>query len=159
SARPRRGPLGDAGSPRVPRVRLEPPAVIVRFGLEEVPEVLGEAGIASPFAIGSERWLALGLPHIAWWAEGPSDRVGVPAGADGILAIGGGSAIDTGKAASASSGLPLVSVPTTYSGAEWTAFFGIRSPDRRMQGGGAGARPVGVVYDVTLTLDLPRDVT
>jgi len=133
--------------------------VIVRFGLEDVPEVLGEAGIGSPFAIGSERWMSLDVPHIAWWGEVPSDRVEVPAGADGILAIGGGSAIDTGKAASASSGLPLVSVPTTYSGAEWTAFFGIRSPDRRMQGGGAGARPVGVVYDVTLTLDLPRDVT
>src|SRR3712207_7353043 len=43
------------------------------------------------------------------------------------------SAIDTAKAASASSGLPLVSVPTTYSGAEWTAFFGVRDPDRRSE--------------------------
>ena len=63
------------------------------------------------------------------------------AGADGILAVGGGSAIDTGKAASAQTGLPLVSVPTTYSGAEWTTFYGIRSPDRRIQGGGGGAHP------------------
>ena len=46
-------------------------------------------------------------------------------------------------------------VPTTYSGAEWTTFYGIRSPDRRMQGGGAGAHPVALVYDVDLTLDLP----
>ena len=41
-------------------------------------------------------------------------------------------AIDTAKAASAASGLPLVSVPTTYSGAEWTRFFGVRDPDRRL---------------------------
>jgi maleylacetate reductase len=80
----------------------------------------------------------------------------VPALADGVLAVGGGSAIDTGKHASAASGLPVVHVPTTYSGAEWTTFYGIRSPDRRMAGGGAGARPVGILYDVDLTLGLPR---
>ena len=50
-------------------------------------------------------------------------------------------------------------VPTTYSGAEWTTFYGVRSPDRVMRGGGAGAHPVAIVYDVDLTLDLPRDQT
>ena len=50
----------------------------------------------------------------------------MPGEADGILAVGGGSAIDTGKHASAASGLPVVSVPTTYSGAEWTTFYGVR---------------------------------
>jgi alcohol dehydrogenase class IV len=34
---------------------------------------------------------------------------------DSLLAIGGGSAIDTAKNASSQTGLPLVSVPTTYS--------------------------------------------
>ena len=79
----------------------------------------------------------------------------MPAEADGILAVGGGSAIDTGKYASAQSGLPVVHVPTTYSGAEWTTHYGIRTPDRRIQGGGGGANPVAIVYDVELTLDLP----
>ena len=50
----------------------------------------------------------------------------VTGNADGILAIGGGSAIDTAKHASAQSGKPAVHVPTTYSGAEWTTFYGIR---------------------------------
>ena len=133
--------------------------MIVRLGLRWLPEVLAEAGIERPFVIASERWRTLDLPHVAWWSEVPSERVEVDAGADGVLAVGGGSAIDTGKAASAATGLPLVSVPTTYSGAEWTTFFGVRSPDRVMRGGGAGAHPVGIVYDVELTLDLPREVS
>jgi maleylacetate reductase len=133
--------------------------VIVRWGLDELHSVLAEAGIERPMVIASARWKILDLPHVEWWAEVPSHRVEVPAAADGLLAVGGGSAIDTGKFASARTGKPVVHVPTTYSGAEWTTFYGIRSPDRIMQGGGAGARPVGIVYDVGLTLDLPRDVT
>jgi maleylacetate reductase len=129
--------------------------LIVRFGLAALPEVLTDAQIERPFVIAGERWRHLDLPHIAWWTEVPSDRAEVPTDADGILAVGGGSAIDTGKAASAQSGLPLVSVPTTYSGAEWTTFYGIRTPDRRIQGGGSGAHPAAIVYDVDLTLDLP----
>jgi alcohol dehydrogenase class IV len=69
--------------------------------------------------------------------------------------VGGGSAIDTAKAASSASGLPVVSVPTTYSGAEWAPTFGIRTPERRIVGGGGGARLAGIVYEVELTLDLP----
>jgi len=133
--------------------------VIVRWSLAELPAVLAEVGIERPFLIASERWKKLDLPHVQWWAEVPSHRLEVPAVADGILAVGGGSAIDLGKYASAESGKPVVHVPTTYSGAEWTTFYGIRSPDRVMQGGGAGAHPVAIVYDVDLTLDLPPDVT
>ena len=66
---------------------------------------------------------------------------------------------DTAKAASAATGLPLVSVPTTYSGAEWTEFFGVRDPDRKMRGGGAGANLHAIVYEPKLTLDLPRAPT
>ncbi len=133
--------------------------MIVRWSLEDLPAVLAEVGIERPFLIASPRWKKLDLPHVEWWAEVPSHRLEVPGVADGILAVGGGSAIDTGKFASAQSGKPVVHVPTTYSGAEWTTFYGIRSPDRVIQGGGAGAHPVALVYDVDLTLDLPREVT
>ena len=133
--------------------------MIVRWGIGELGETLAGAGIARPLVIASERWRTLGVPHVAWWSEVPSVHVDVPAEADGILAIGGGSALDTGKHTSAETGLPVVHVPTTYSGAEWTTFYGVRSPDRVMRGGGAGARPVAIVYDVDLTLDLPRDQT
>jgi len=133
--------------------------MIVRWSIADLPDVLAEVGIERPFVIASPRWKNFDLPHVGWWTEVPSHRLQVPAVADGILAIGGGSAIDTGKYASAQTEKPVVHVPTTYSGAEWTTFYGIRSPDRVIQGGGAGARPVAIVYDVDLALDLPREVT
>jgi maleylacetate reductase len=133
--------------------------VIVRFGLAELAPLLDEVGIRTPFLIASDRWRQLDLPCLERWTEVPSERVVVPAAADGIVAVGGGSAIDTAKFASARSEKPVVHVPTTYSGAEWTTTYGIRSPDRRLQGGGGGARPVGIVYDVDLTLDLPASTS
>jgi maleylacetate reductase len=135
--------------------------VIVRWGLAALRPLLAELGIERPFLIASERWSGLDVPSADHWDEVPSDRVPEAAaateGSDGVLAIGGGSAIDLAKAVSAATGLPVVSVPTTYSGAEWTTFFGVRDADRRMKGGGAGAHLGGIVYEPELTLGLSRD--
>jgi maleylacetate reductase len=133
--------------------------VIVRWGLGELPGLLAELGIERAFLVASRRWNGLELPAAARWDEIPSHRIEVPEGVDGLLAVGGGSAIDTAKAASAGSGLPQVSVPTTYSGSEWSTFYGVRDPDRRMRGGGGGARLAGIVYEPELTLGLDRETT
>ena len=139
--------------------------MIVRRSLAELPTLLEELGVRRPFLIASERWsrLELGVDPAGRWTEVPTDRISEIAqearGADSLLAVGGGSAIDLVKAVSAETALPLVSVPTTYSGAEWTPFYGIRDPDKRMKGGGAGAHLAGIVYDSELTLDLPRPET
>jgi len=132
--------------------------VLVRWSLGELPAVLAELGVERPFLVASERW-SLDLPTIGRWSEVPSPDVPVPRAADSLLAVGGGSAIDTAKNASSQTGLPLVSVPTTYSGAEWTPGFGVRTPDRKMVGGGGGANLAAIVYEVALTLELPLDVT
>jgi maleylacetate reductase len=136
--------------------------VIVRWGLGELGDVLAEIGAARPFFVASPRWNAP-VEVSGAWREVPShriqDAVASAARADSILAVGGGSSIDLAKAISAETGLPLVSVPTTYSGAEWTPSFGIRDRDRLMKGGGSGARLAGIVYDPELTLGLPRPQT
>jgi maleylacetate reductase len=135
--------------------------VIVRWGLGELPEVLRELGIEGPFLIASERWSKLDLPAAGRWSDVPSDQVDEIAlaarDADGLLVVGGGSAIDLGKAVSVATGLPVVSVPTTYSGSEWADNFGIRDGARRMQGGGSGANLAGIVYEPELTLELPLE--
>jgi maleylacetate reductase len=137
--------------------------VIVRWGLAELPGVLRELEIQRPFLIASERWSELDLPAVGRWSEVPSDRIdevtAAAGDADGLLVVGGGSAIDLAKAASAAAALPVVSVPTTYSGAEWADSFGIRDNERRMQGGGSGAILAGIVYEPELTLELPKGVS
>ena len=136
--------------------------MIVRWGLEELPGLLGELGIERPFLVASPRWPAP-VEVAGTWTEVPSDRiqdaVASAGAANGILALGGGSAIDLAKAISVETGLPLVSVPTTYSGAEWTPSFGIRDHDKLMRGGGSGANLAGIVYEPKLTLDLPAPET
>ena len=139
--------------------------MIVRWGLDTLAPVLEELGSERPFLVASERWSRLELPvePAGPWTEVPSDRIdeatAAAKDADAVVAIGGGSAIDLGKAISAAGGLPLVSVPTTYAGAEWTPYFGVRDPDRRMRGGGSGAHLAGIVYDVDLVGGLPLAVT
>src|SRR5213079_2961979 len=75
--------------------------------------------------------------------------------ADCCIAIGGGSTIGFGKAIALSSSLPVVAVPTTYSGSEMTTIWGISEGGAKKTGRDVKVLPKAVVYDPSLTLDLP----
>jgi alcohol dehydrogenase class IV len=138
--------------------------MIVRWGLGEYDGLLAEVGAERPLLVTTPRWTGLGLRAAAVFdgvrEHAPSGTVEAAteaaAGMDGLVAVGGGSAIDTAKAVSAATGLPVVSVPTTYSGAEWTRGFGFRDEATRTKRGGGGARIEGILYEPELTLGLPR---
>jgi maleylacetate reductase len=129
--------------------------VIVRWGLGELEDILGGR---RAFLLATERWDAP-VQVDGRWSGLPTDAAIDVGDAEVLLAIGGGSTIDTAKRVSADTGLPLVSVPTTYSGSEWPTYFGVRDAQRRMRGGGGGAHNEAIVYDVELTLGMPKDVT
>jgi maleylacetate reductase len=129
--------------------------VIVRWGLDQLPEVLEGR---RTFLLATQRWDDP-VPVVGRWSELPTDEQIDVGDAQVLLSLGGGSTIDTAKRVSAERGLPLVSVPTTYGGSEWTAFYGIRDRERRRHGAGGGAQLEAIVYEVGLTLDLPREVT
>lgn len=96
-------------------------------------------------------------------------------GVDMVVSFGGGSCADLGKAVcffmeheagmpgSSHIDRPLVphlSIPTTYSGAELTPFFGMTDPATRQKQGAGGptSAPLVAIYDPHLTLSMPPRV-
>jgi maleylacetate reductase len=97
-------------------------------------------------------------------------------GIDGVVSFGGGSCADLGKAVcfflDQESGAPgssyadtasikHVAIPTTYSGAELTGFFGMTDEAARSKSGAGGPTivPIAAVYDPDLTRSTPARVS
>jgi alcohol dehydrogenase class IV len=79
-------------------------------------------------------------------------------GADACLAVGGGSTIGLAKAIALTSGLPVVALPTTYSGSEMTPIYGLTERGQKRTGRDPRVLPRVVVYDPLLTRSLPARV-
>lgn len=77
------------------------------------------------------------------------------AGVDGIVSLGGGSTIGLGKAIALRTGLPQITVPTTYAGSEMTPILGETDAGRKVTQRQPVIQPRAVIYDVDLTLSLP----
>jgi maleylacetate reductase len=80
-------------------------------------------------------------------------------GADGLIAVGGGSAIGLAKIMARDTGLKILAVPTTYSGSEATPIWGTSEGERKTTGRDMKVVPRTVIYDPELTLSLPPAVT
>jgi maleylacetate reductase len=77
------------------------------------------------------------------------------AGADCIVAVGGGSTVGLGKAIALESSLPIIAVPTTYAGSEMTPIYGITEAGLKKTGRDIRVLPRTVIYDPELTVGLP----
>lgn len=137
------------------------PAEAERLGLRRLLVVSGARGADTARAVTD----ALGGACVGLHAEA---RMHVPAevadravemaraaGADGCVAVGGGSAIGLGKVIALRTGMPVIAVPSTYSGSEMTPVWGLTEHGAKRTGRDPSVLPRSVVYDPELTLSLP----
>ena len=78
------------------------------------------------------------------------------AGADCLVAVGGGAATGLCKGIAYESGLPIIAVPTTYSGSEMTGFCGMTIDGVKRMHESLAMRPATVVYDAELSRSCRR---
>ena len=78
--------------------------------------------------------------------------------ADACITLGGGSTIGLAKAIALQTGLPIVAVPTTYSGSEMTPVWGTTKDRIKTTGRDLKVLPKAVIYDPELTYELPANV-
>jgi maleylacetate reductase len=119
---------------------------------------LGEraAALLGELAVGLYAGAVMHVPTEAARAGAEEARA---QGADCTVAIGGGSTVGLGKAIALELGLPVVAVPTTYSGSEMTPIWGLTDGGIKRTGRDARVLPRLVLYDPELTLGLPPSVS
>jgi maleylacetate reductase len=164
----------------VTRFTFDNPPGRVVFGagsLAALPEEIARLGLKRALLIstpGRNTWLdsvgaSLGqsfagkfdraMPHVPQDIADQAKSAAQSTRAECLIALGGGSAIGVAKAVALELELPIVAVPTTYSGSEMTPIYGITRNGSKETGRSSQVRPILVVYDPDLTLDLPARVT
>ncbi|MFJ2827887.1 maleylacetate reductase [Streptomyces sp. NPDC087263] len=141
------------------------PGEVARLGLHRVLVVCGSRGsevaraVADALGDSCAGLHAEARMHVPVAVADRAVEVARALGADGCVAVGGGSSIGLGKAIALRTGLPLIAVPSTYSGSEMTPVWGLTEHGAKRTGRDAVVQPRSVVYDPELTLGLPVPLT
>jgi maleylacetate reductase len=117
---------------------------------EELAAALGDARAATILGV---------REHVPAETADEARRRAAESGADVVVALGGGSAIGLAKAIALTARLPILAVPTTYSGSECTRIWGISAGGRKQTGSDPVVAPRTIVYDPDLTHGLPPATT
>jgi maleylacetate reductase len=78
---------------------------------------------------------------------------------DVLVSVGGGSTTGLAKAIALTTGRPIIAVPTTYAGSEATPVWGLTEGAKKTTGIDQRVLPKVIVYDATLTMSLPVDMS
>lgn len=79
--------------------------------------------------------------------------------ADCYISLGGGSTVGLGKALTIRTGVPHITIPTTYAGSEATPILGETVNNLKTTRSDPKILPTTIIYDVDLTLSLPAQLT
>ncbi|QNP61757.1 maleylacetate reductase [Streptomyces genisteinicus] len=148
-----------------PGARHRVPAEAERLGARRVLLVAAPsaAGAADELAraFGPRLAARFGRPavHTPVAVTDEAARSAGAAGADCVVAVGGGSAVGLAKALSARTGMPQIAVPTTYAGSEVTPVLGETENGVKTTRRDPAVVPGTVVYDPELTLGMPAELT
>jgi maleylacetate reductase len=138
--------------------------ICAKAGMTRVMAVAGRSadGVAGqlPALLGQRylgRWSDV-PPHV------PAHQANLAVGsaqethADGVVAIGGGAAIGLAKIVALALRLPLIAVPTTYSGSEMTSRYLVTTERGAETGASPRALPTAVIYDPDLLAPTARRI-
>lgn len=151
----------------------------VRFAtgeaLEQLAEEITALGASRVMVIAADeeaelsRKIAGALPVAAWHHEVAmhvpvevaerARAVATDRQADAVVSVGGGSTTGLAKAVALTTGVPIVAVPTTYAGSEATNVWGLTEGAKKTTGVDERVLPRAIIYDATLTLSLPVDIS
>jgi alcohol dehydrogenase class IV len=133
-----------------------------RLGGRRVLAIAGKRAVDGLVERLGDRWAASFTDvqqHVPVEAAARAVAAAVGAGADCLVAMGGGSATGMAKAVALEHPAPILAVPTTYAGSEVTPIYGLTGPDGKRTGRDLRVLPRSVVYDPALTTGLPAEVT
>jgi maleylacetate reductase len=137
------------------------PGEAERLGLRRLLVVCGSRGADTARAVADALGPACAGLHAEARMHVPAEvadrtvEVARAAGADGCVAVGGGSSIGLGKMVALRTRLPLIAVPSTYAGSEMTPVWGLTEHGAKRTGRDRSVLPSSVVYDPELTFSLP----
>lgn len=139
-------------------------AEVERLGAERLLLITTErarglvAELTAPFAARVAATFTAVRQHVPVANAEQARAAAADAGADALLCVGGGSTTGTAKAVAVTTGLPIIAVPTTYSGSEITPAWGTTEGGRKTVGVDPAVAPRVVVYDPELTASMAADL-
>lgn len=135
---------------------------VERLGATAVMVIASESKAALAASLTQDFTVALHYsdvaPHVPIDKANAARSAATVAGIDLIVCIGGGSTTGLAKAIALTTGIPIVAVPTTYSGSEATNMWGLTEDARKTTGVDSVVLPKTVIYDAELTLTLPGEL-
>jgi len=140
------------------------PAVLERAGSRRVLLVTGPSArhveTIRPFL--GERPLTIfsgARRHVPEAVIAEAEHALEKSGADTVITLGGGSTVGLGKVLRLAHDITLIAIPTTYAGSEHTNIHGRLVDGKKVTGRDDRVRPVAVIHEVGLTLDMPKALT